>query len=71
MIATGKCPKCDQIVTKVQLEAVDVFVGFHAEYKGVSYLCPHCRAVLGVGIDPVALMNDTVSKTIQRLGKAR
>ncbi len=68
MINSGKCPKCEKTINKVSLEAVDVLVGFQTQYNGVSYSCPHCRTVLGVGIDPVALMNDTVSKTIQRLG---
>jgi uncharacterized protein with PIN domain len=69
MINTGKCPKCEKTVTAVRLEHVDVNIGFKKEYHGVSYSCAGCGTVLGVGIDPVALMNDTVSKTIQRLGR--
>jgi uncharacterized protein with PIN domain len=69
MLNSGKCPKCEKTVSKVRLEAVDVNVGFTKEYRGVSYCCVGCGAVLGVGIDPVALMNDTVSKTMQRLGR--
>lgn len=59
---TGKCPKCDKTPISVVLEAMDVRQSGRSAWKGVSYLCSHCRTILSVGIDPVALMNDTVDK---------
>lgn len=66
---TGKCPYCKQPVVSVLLEgiAINQEAG-GGSYHGVSYLCPACRSVLGVGIDPVALMEDTI-KGVKRQGK--
>ncbi len=59
MIHTGKCPKCEKMVPYVNLQAVDVKQGFSAnKWLGVSYQCPFCQTILGVGIDPVALNSD-------------
>jgi hypothetical protein len=69
MISTGKCPKCESIVTRVNLESLDVYVGMQNQWKGVSYLCPYCRTVLCVGIDPVALKIDTANDLLKALGK--
>lgn len=67
MINTGKCPKCDSIVTRVEVDAVDVTVNWQSAWKGVAYHCPSCHAVLGVGIDPVALKSDTVNEVVEQL----
>jgi hypothetical protein len=67
----GKCPSCSALVTQVQFDSVNVTPGLLGQggWKGVSYLCPHCRVVLGVGIDPVALKTDTVSEVCDHLDK--
>jgi hypothetical protein len=64
----NKCPKCDKIVTHVNLTAVEVIAGAD-RWKGVSYGCPWCYAVLSVSIDPIALKTDIVAevkKLLQR-----
>lgn len=67
MIKTGKCPKCETTVSNVTVEEVTVDVVFAPTWRGVSYVCPHCRTVLGVQIDPVALKTDIVEEIISRL----
>ena len=64
----GQCPKCDATVTHVILESTDIHVQLLKphQWKGVSYLCPHCRAVLGIQIDPIALKADLL-KGIKKL----
>lgn len=69
MINTGKCPKCEKRVSNVQVESVDVREGFASTWRGIYYCCPHCKAILGVQIDPIAIMTDTVSKIIEKLKK--
>lgn len=69
MINTGKCPKCNSIVRSVKIEDVDVMVGFESAWRGISYCCPSCSAVLSVQIDPVALKTDTVNDIIKGLHK--
>jgi len=65
----GKCPKCEKPVTKATIAAIELSAGpTHTEWKGNAYACPYCHTILGVQIDPVALMNDTVNKVLKKLG---
>ena len=56
-IDMGKCPHCQKTVTSANVEPLNLNAGAES-YKGVSYLCPHCRAVLGIQMDPLALNAD-------------
>jgi uncharacterized protein with PIN domain len=69
MINTGKCPNCNAVITNVRHEHVTVGQSLFGqkEWHGISYVCPSCSTVLSVQIDPVALYNDTVDKTVERL----
>ena len=71
MIKLGKCPKCEQHISSVKIEHVDVKEGIigPASWHGVSYLCPSCNSVLSVQIDPIALKADIVSELFERLRK--
>jgi hypothetical protein len=51
----SKCPHCGKFVSSVSLN--DVTIG---DWRGVSYSCPLCFAVLSIAIDPVALKSDTI-----------
>lgn len=63
MILTGKCPKCDAVIQHVNLESPSILAGLGGpSWVGVSYLCPNCRTILGVGIDPVAIKADIVAE---------
>jgi len=64
---TGKCPKCEKRLTAVSIETIDIKQGFQSAYHGVSYLCPHCHSILGVGMDPIALKTDTVNGVVKAL----
>ena len=65
---SGTCPKCEKLVSYVTLSTVDVKGPFGGnDWKGVSYLCPHCQTILSVAIDPVALKTDTVNQTVKKL----
>jgi hypothetical protein len=58
----GTCPKCDQIVGHVNLVEITAGALFGDRWRAVKYCCPHCRVILSVGIDPVALKTDTVEQ---------
>jgi len=60
MMNTGKCPKCDKPITDVIIEPVKARAR-DAQFNGISYVCPSCRAVLSVSIDLLALKNDVLS----------
>jgi phage FluMu protein Com len=70
MALSGKCPKCERIVTHLELETPKIKQGSQDVFVGVTYLCPRCKTILGAGIDPVALKADTVSGIVTAL-KAR
>lgn len=67
MALTGKCPKCERIVTHLELQNPKVRDSARNEFFGVSYLCPLCKTILGAGIDPVALKTDTVNEVLKTL----
>jgi hypothetical protein len=71
-IHVGKCPKCNGTLNKVRAESIDVHVGAlgtGGSYRGVSYFCPMCHAVLSVSIDPLAVKADTVKATVKAIRK--
>jgi ribulose 1,5-bisphosphate carboxylase large subunit-like protein len=60
MINQNKCPQCSKTITSVKVEDVVVEVEFRPKWKGFSYGCPHCRAVLGVQINPLLVADEIV-----------
>jgi hypothetical protein len=71
MFTTGKCPKCEGTIGFVNIEHVNVREGLQNKWHGVSLICPHCRTVLGVSIDPIALKSDIVEEILQGLRRGR
>lgn len=66
----GKCPKCEKPVLKANTASIEMSGGFsQPSYRGIKYMCPLCSTVLGVGIDPIALKEDTISGLLKALGK--
>jgi uncharacterized protein with PIN domain len=70
VINVGKCPHCAAVVRAVQVEPVSVNQGLQSTWHGVSYHCPHCKKIISVGIDPVALKTDTVDAILKGLGRS-
>ena len=54
----GKCPKCEQLVTRLDASAVELYVESGKTLHGATFSCPHCQTILGAGVDPLALAND-------------
>jgi hypothetical protein len=69
MLHAGKCPKCDATIGHANAEPIEVKVGTTEKYKGISYYCPFCHAVLSVAMDPLALNQNLVNRLMQALGK--
>ena len=69
---SGKCPKCEEIVSSVRIEDIDINLGPAIDWQGVSYCCPSCdtvlcNTVLSVQLDPVALKTDIINVLVEEL----
>jgi transcription elongation factor Elf1 len=66
---TGTCPKCDHAVSTITVGHVRMSTGLEAKraFHGVSYMCPFCNTVLGVGVDVDALRADIVDDIVKLL----
>lgn len=63
----GICPKCDKHITDVESEEVSVSVGFSPRWRGISYYCPHCNAILGVSVNPHLMRDEIVARVTDAL----
>jgi hypothetical protein len=50
----GRCPKCAEPLSVAHMEGIKVAEVTGITWKGVSFHCPHCDTVLGVGVDLLA-----------------
>ena len=66
---SGKCPHCNATVDSTDVENIAIRTGLAQNYKGATYLCPHCHSVLGVQMDPIALNHHLVEELLKALGK--
>lgn len=59
----GKCPKCEQIITNVNLEHGPIGNAVTGPLvPGYVAICPRCRTVLGVMPDPASIVRQVVEK---------
>jgi hypothetical protein len=63
------CPYCKAAVIKVTLKEIAAQALLGPPWQAVSYSCGSCGQILSVGIDPVALQDDTVQAILAALGK--
>jgi predicted RNA-binding Zn-ribbon protein involved in translation (DUF1610 family) len=61
MINLNKCPKCDSVIESARVEDISLDVQLQPTWKGFSYGCPTCGAILGVQMNPLSLNADLVS----------
>jgi len=72
----GKCPKCEKIVSRLDITTLGATVQGGKSFNAAAFLCPNCQTILGAGIDPVAVASDLGTRVLegvhgatQRLGK--
>lgn len=66
---SAKCPYCHKVISTVNVETIGIETGLSVGYKGVTYSCPGCHAVLSVEMDPIALKADIVRDLLKALRK--
>ncbi len=59
-IPSAKCPSCGNLINRVHFEEVNAEPGFfsYGAWRSIAFLCPQCRVVLSVQIDPIAIRTD-------------
>jgi len=62
------CPKCEDPVTVLSIHPMTA-MAVGTTFKAVCYVCPSCDAVLGAGLDPIALKMDVVLEVLEGLRK--
>lgn len=71
MMSTGKCPKCERVLSEVQVEDVPLKVGMSPAWASIMMVCPACRTCLGVAINPLVLnrnlVADVTTAVVQKL----
>ncbi len=50
----GKCPNCGKSINVAHVEGIKIAEVTGITWKGVSFHCPKCNAVLGVDFDLLA-----------------
>lgn len=67
MINIGKCPKCEILITRAEIEHLDITENLQSRWHGISLVCPSCHTILGVAVDPIALKNDIIELIVAKL----
>lgn len=57
----SRCPRCDKPITPVSIQAVEGTAPVGTRFRCIALDCPHCGAVLGAQLDPLAIRNDIVN----------
>ena len=58
----AKCPHCDSIVARLNLEELTSSLFMGIEWKTIAYVCPMCQKIINAQIDPIAIKTDTVNE---------
>ena len=67
-MARGKCPKCEQLVTELVVDAhIHGKVHPGRTFSCVNFLCPNCNTVVGSQMDPGPMNIETINQLVQKL----
>ncbi len=66
---TGKCPKCGNALERVNAGRVNVMTQNQVAWIGVTYLCPFCSTILGVGADPSELKGEIGHEVADKIAR--
>lgn len=58
----SKCPKCEALVSSVNINDVDGYVSGISRWRCISFSCRSCNAVLSVQMDPIAIKTDLLNE---------
>lgn len=65
----SKCPHCNAVITRLNIEEIELERANGGPWKGVSYACPVCRKILSVSANPEVNIQKAVSQVQALLDK--
>jgi hypothetical protein len=68
MLSIAKCPHCEAMIDRIEVTDIPLTVALQPQWKGFAYLCPRCRKVLSVELNPLAGQDDIVRRIAEMLG---
>jgi hypothetical protein len=57
----AKCPHCDQMISRFNLEEMTSSALFGQEWRTIAYICPMCQKIISTQIDPIAIKTDIIN----------
>lgn len=57
----AKCPHCDALISRLNLEEMTSSALFGQEWRTIAYVCPNCQKILSTQIDPIAIKTDIIN----------
>ncbi len=68
----GKCPYCDQLLGQsIIVEPVNAIDNVGTTWKSATFICPHCKKVVGVTFDHELQTNQIIDIVLNSLGTPR
>lgn len=67
MLSLAKCPHCENMISQIEVIDIPLTVSLQPQWKGFAYLCPSCRKVLSVELNPLAGQEDIVRRIAELL----
>lgn len=62
----AKCPHCDSVIKRLKIENMTSSSSAGQSWNIIAYTCPLCMKIITAGIDPIAIMTDTVNAINER-----
>lgn len=67
---SANCPSCKKSLTSVNFAPIQSKQPFAGNVlRAIAHTCPHCSAILGVEVDPIAVKSDIVTEIKRLLGR--
>lgn len=63
---SAKCPYCNTVITRLNLEEMPASALFGQEWRTIAYTCPSCQKIITASIDPIAIRTEIINAIQQK-----
>lgn len=64
----GKCPHCENMIGEALAQPINLKSGERV-LSGAAYICPRCRKIISVGVDPLKQIDAIAAQVVKFLKK--